>query len=136
LGTYIAEHKLGQGFAAETGFKIFQNPDTVRAPDAAFVSAARVPSGEPPKGYEAIAPDLVVEVLSPGDSRREIEEKTQDWLEAGVRVVWNADPHRRTVVEHRAGGQTRILTGDDQLEADDVLPGFRCRVGDLFPEAI
>ncbi len=136
LGNHIVANKLGRAFAAETGFKIFQNPDTVRAPDAAFVSNDRIPRGEPPRGYAAIVPDLVVEVLSPGDSRREVQEKTDDWLEAGVRVVWIADPRRRTVTEHRGGRQTRILTSNDELEADDILPGFRCRVGDLFPEAL
>ena len=87
LNTYVLGNLLGRAFAAETGFILRRNPDTVRAPDASFVAGDRLPEGELPVGYLEMAPDLAVEVVSPSDTAREIQEKVADWLRAGTRLV-------------------------------------------------
>jgi Uma2 family endonuclease len=132
---HVEANKLGYVCGAETGFKIFSKPDTVRAPDAAFIAAGRFPPGPMPRNYPAMAPDLVVEVMSPGDTAREVREKVQDWLEAGARLVWTASLRARSVTEYRPGAEPRVLEGDDLLDGGDVVPGFTCGVRDLFPEA-
>ena len=129
LANFAAEHELGEVLAAETGFTIGRYPDTVRCPDAAFVSAHRAPRGE--FGFAELAPDLVVEVISPGDRWTEVNEKAEAWLEAGVRLVWLLDYRRRTVDVHGARGARLHLTEDDTLDGGDVLPDFSVTVADL-----
>ena len=88
VGLFTSENQLGEVYAAETGFTIQQNPDTVRAPDVAFVAKSRIPEeGVPETGFWAIAPDLVAEVVSPNDRMTEIQDKVTDFLAAGVRLV-------------------------------------------------
>ena len=132
LHQYVAKHRLGLVLGAETGFIVTRNPDTVRAPDVAFVKQARIDAGGIPKAFYPGAPDLAVEVVSPDDSAREVAEKVQDWLAAGCGVVWVVNPAKRTVVEHRPGDVVRTLTDADELKAPDLLPGFSCRVADIF----
>ena len=96
LGTHVRNHKLGVVFAAETGFILSRAPDTVRAPDAAFVSADRLPSDGLPDGFLELAPDLVVEVVSPNDRPSEVREKVAEWLEAGTRMVIVLYPSTQT----------------------------------------
>ena len=131
LQNFVKPRRLGW-VLSETGFHIFQDPDTVRAPDAAFVAAHRFPEGRLPQNFPRLAPDLVVEVLSPGDTRREIEEKVADWLEAGVRLVWVVRPSARTLAVHAPGAASVVLTPDDVLDGAEVLPGFSYNVRDLF----
>ena len=114
---------LGVAFAAETGFTLERNPDTVRAPDAGFVHRDRVPSPLP-RGYAEFAPDLAVEVLSPDDRPGEVLAKIGDWLRAGTRLVWIVDPIRRTARVYRADGTESFATIDGSLDGEDVLPGF------------
>ena len=127
ITTAIANHvygvRLGRVFAAETGFTLARNPDTVRAPDVAFISNARLPE-PPPPGFAEMAPDLAVEVLSPGDRAGEVLGKVGDWLEAGCRLVWVIDPARAQGRVYRADGSESLLGGHDALEGEDVLPGF------------
>jgi len=132
LGPHLRAHRLGQGFGAETGFKIFSNPDTVRAPDIAFVRRGRIPETGLPKDFWAAAPDLAVEVLSPGDAAREVDEKVEDCLAAGVLAVWVVNPKRRTVTIHRAQGDVFTLAEGDELDGGEVVPGFRCKVSEIF----
>ena len=87
LNVYVEAHKLGAVFAAETGFWLRRDPDTVRAPDAAFLTQERLSEGRLPKGYFEGAPDLVVEVVSPNDTASEVQAKVEDWLRAGARLV-------------------------------------------------
>lgn len=101
LLNYVEANNLGVVFAAETGFKIASNPDTVRAPDAAFVRLDRLPETGLPKGYWPGAPDLAVEVISPGDIYGEVEEKVNEWLDAGTRMVIVANPRNRTLKVYR-----------------------------------
>ena len=132
LGQYIKANNLGQGFGAETGFKLASNPDTVRAADIAFVRRERIPATGIPKNFWQIAPDLAVEVLSPGDTLEEVEEKVEDWLAAGTRAVWVVSPKRRSVTVYRSMTDVTRLSEADELDGGDVVPGFRCKVTEFF----
>jgi Uma2 family endonuclease len=129
---HVRQHSLGVVYAAETGFQLREDPDTVRAADAAFVAKSRIPPEGEPEGYWAIAPDLVVEVISPSDSAAAVQSKVADWLEAGCRLVWVVYPDTQTVTEYRSPTQVRMLNADQTLEGGDVLPGFACGVGEIF----
>lgn len=135
LGTAIANfvdaRKLGTVLAADTGFMLFTNPDTVRAPDVAFVRRDRVPDPEP-RGYPALAPDLAVEVLSPNDRPGEVLAKVGDWLSAGCRLVWVVDPVRQTARVYRADGTESHLTDQDALDGEEILPEFSCPLASIF----
>ena len=122
---------LGQVYAAETGFKLTSHPDTVRAPDIAFISRARLPDPEP-DGYAALAPDLVVEVLSPGDRPGEVLAKVADWLDAGCRLVWVVDPTRRLARVYRQDGSETLVSADEALSGEDVVPGFSCPLAEIL----
>lgn len=132
LERHVEAHALGRTYAAETGFKLASNPDTVRAPDAAFVSRERVEAAGRVEGYWPGAPDLAVEVISPGDTHSEVTEKALDWLEAGCRAVWVVDPRRRTVTVYRSRADIRILTTEDRLEDPEVIEGFDMTVAEIF----
>lgn len=132
LAQYVRAKRLGICFGAETGFKIASDPDTVRAPDVAFVRQERIPESGIPKKFWPGAPDLAVEVLSPGDTRREVDEKVEDWLEAGVRAVWVVDSKRRCVTVYRSTTDVTKLSETDELDGGDVVPGFRCQVSEIF----
>jgi Uma2 family endonuclease len=132
LGQYVKTTKLGVCCGAETGFKIASDPDTVRAPDLGFVSRERIPGGGVPKTFWPGAPDLAVEVLSPGDTRREVDEKVADWLEAGARAVWVVNPKRLSVSVYRSMTDVTRLSEGDELDGGDVVPGFRCKVSEIF----
>ena len=131
LANHVDTHGLGRVLAAETGFKLAADPDTVRAPDVAFVSRERFPDADP-EGYLALAPDLVVEVLSPGDRPGETLAKVGDWLNAGSRLVWVIDPSRRVAHVYRQDGSAAVLTEGEALQAEDVVPGFECQLGALL----
>ncbi len=134
LHRHVRENGLGRVYTAETGFKIASDPDTVRAPDAAFVSQARLDETGEVEGYWPGAPDLAVEVISPSDTHTEVVEKALAWLEAGCRMVLAVDPSRRTVTVYRALDDIRILKGEagEALDGADVVPGFRLPVAELF----
>ncbi len=121
----------GALFAPGTGFLLARDPDTVRAPDVAYVGPERLVQARV-AGYPELAPDLVVEVISPGDTAEEVHERVMEWLGAGARLVWALYPRPRSVVAHRPGGEARVLQADDTLDAEPVLPGFSCRVAELF----
>ncbi len=131
LYAWVSTRALGDTVGAETGFILRRAPDTVRAPDAAFISNARVPSPDP-VGYAELAPDLVVEVRSPSDRAGKLRAKIADWLTAGARLVWVIDPVRRCAEVHRVDGSTTHLTNADVLGGEDVLPGFTLSLQQLF----
>jgi Uma2 family endonuclease len=132
VGQFIKTQRLGAAFGAETGFKIGSNPDTVRAPDFAFVRQERIPPGDFPQGFWPGAPDLAAEVISPSDTYTEVEEKVTDWLNAGSRLVWVINPRVRTVTVYTSLTTVNRLTASEELTGGDVLPGFSCRVIALF----
>jgi len=128
---FVESHALGVVLGAETGFQIAQNPDTVRAPDVAFIRAERV-GGKLPRGFFPGAPDLAVEVLSPNDRASEVLAKVQEWLDAGCRAVWVVDPATRTVTIYRGRREALILTSTDTLGGGELLPGFSAAVARFF----
>ena len=132
LNVHVKTHQLGYVCGAETGFKIAQNPDTVRAPDAAFVCQASIERQGIVKGYWEGAPDLAVEVISPGDTYAEVAEKVEEWLTAGCAMVWVINPRRETVEVYRSNEDFTVLHGTDVLDGGDVVEGFRCQVQDIF----
>ena len=132
LGAYVDDQHLGVLFAADTGFKLASNPDTVRAPDIAFVARERIPAGGIPTAYWPGAPDLAVEVLSPTDVRSEIDEKIDEYLHSGVRLVWFVNPFERRVTVHRPGKEPLVLEEHDSVDGRDVLPGFSYPLARLF----
>jgi len=134
IANHAIANDLGEVVAAETGFRLSRDPDTVRGADVAFVSKARRPA-IPPTGYADFAPDLVVEVVSPHDNPDEIQTKVKDWLEAGVRLVLVVYPRSRQVAVYRSLREVTILTEADTFSASDLLPGFSCPVAEIFASA-
>ena len=126
LGNHVKRVGTGRLFG-ETGFTLFRGPDTVRGPDIAYVRNERLPDPLP-LGFPELAPDLVVEVLSPGDRPGETLAKVADWLEAGARLVWVIDPARRVARIYRQDGSESLLRNAEALDGEDVLPGFTCRL--------
>ena len=131
LTLFVRAHRLGMTYAAETGFLLERDPDTVLCPDLAFVRSERVPPAGP--GHFPGPPDLAVEVISPNDSFSDVQEKALRWLDLGARLVWVVDPRRETVSVFRSRNEIRALGRDDELSGEDVVPGFAVRVADLFP---
>lgn len=120
----------------EAGFRLKVGPDTVRAPDVAYLSAARLPEGPLPRTYIVGAPDIAVEIVSPNDTATDVQEKVQEYLDAGSLRVWVVDPARASITVHYPNGTSRTLRGDDVLSGEDVLPGFSLRVADLFSRSL
>jgi Uma2 family endonuclease len=129
LFNHVKANNLGVLRAAETGFKLESNPDTVLAPDIAFIVSDRV--GPRILGYRNGAPDLVVEVMSQWDSRPKTARKAALWLELGARSVWVVNPRQRTVEVSRADGEKWLFHETDEL-VDDTVPGFRIKVSEIF----
>lgn len=132
LGSFIRAHDLGRGFGAETGFRIAHEPDTVRAPDFAFIAKEHLPNEKPEEGFWPGAPDLAVEVLSPSDRMGEVDEKIDAWLSAGCAAVWVVDPKLETVTIYRSRTDVQVKTAGEALRGDPVMHGFSCRVDELF----
>ena len=126
LVAHMKRQRTGAIYSSETGFRIARQPDTVRAPDAAFVGSERVTDTI---GFFDGPPDAAFEVVSPGDTYTEIEEKTLAWLRAGTKVVIVVDPRTKTVRVHRTGS---ALNAEDAIEVEDVIPGWRLPLDELF----
>lgn len=121
--------------AGEVGVLLERGPDTVRAPDAAFVSHDRLPKGNVPDRYDETIPDLVVEVVSPSDRLAEVRDKARMWLSFGVQLVWVVFPTARTVEVHHSGVEAaETLTEADRLDGGSVLPGFTYPLSRLFAD--
>jgi Uma2 family endonuclease len=132
LGDHVDKHGLGMALAAETGFVVAHDPDTVRAPDAAFVSKERAEQVGKTARFWPGAPDFAAEVISPGDSFTEVEEKALMWLEAGTKAVLVLDPERRTATVYRAPGEARVHTAEETIDLADAVPGWRVSLRELF----
>jgi Uma2 family endonuclease len=129
LYAHALAHKLGEVLESSTGYRLPWGD--VRSPDVSFVAAGRLPATMP-SDFGTVAPDLAVEVLSPGDSRSEMQRKVEDYLRWGVRLVWVIDPLAGDATVYRPGGSPREIAGDQALEGGDVVPGFSCPLSDLL----
>jgi Uma2 family endonuclease len=132
LDQYVRAQNLGSVYAAETGFQLAVDPDTVRTADVAFVRQERVAAVGDTEGYWPGAPNLAVEVVSPNDLYTEIEEKVIDWLDAGTEMVVIVNPRKRTVTVYRSRTAITLLTENDILDGADVVPGWRIAISELF----
>ena len=132
LKVHAKANNLGLVFGAETGFRLSEAPDSVRAPDVAFVARERIPLTGIPRGFWPGAPDLAVEVVSPNDKIYEIDEKIEDYLAAGVRLIWIVYPKKRSVTVHSPVSEPRVLMIDDTLDGADVVVGFQLPVREIF----
>lgn len=128
LYNHVKAHNLGV-VVPEVGFKLESEPDTVLAPDIAFIARDRV--GDITPGFRLGAPDLAVEVMSQWDTKPQVERKAALWLELGARSVWNVNPKKRTVEVWRADSEKRLFHETDEL-VDDTLPGFCVKVSEIF----
>jgi Uma2 family endonuclease len=131
LYNHVHAHALGDIHTAETGFRLARNPDTVRAPDVAFVAAKRA-RGVDKRGFFPGAPDLAVEVLSPSDTAGRLQEKIQDFFRAGTLLVWVVDPEKKTVTIYSPDAPMRVLSGAGTLSGGKVIPGFELVVDEIF----
>ncbi len=134
LGRYIMDQRLGKLYAAETGFLLARNPDTVRAPDIAFIRQGRLPSTRSAPRWVPVIPDLVVEVASSRDRPVEVRQKAAMWLDVGVRMVWVVLPGERAVEVYRAGEAVMQLVESATLDGADIVPGFSTPVAAIFGE--
>ncbi len=130
ITTFVRAGNWGRVTAAETGFLLSENPAIVRAPDIAFTSRDRLQPRT--DKYPRVAPDLAVEVISPGDSQPEIHEKVVEYFRAGTRLVWVVYPRSRAIYVYHAPTQITVLGVEDTLDGGDVLPGFTVKIGNLF----
>ncbi|MBI1928859.1 Uma2 family endonuclease [Candidatus Poribacteria bacterium] len=137
LLVFVEEHDLGKAFAAETGY-ILQHAqkegerDTVKGIDASFIRKERIPPEGITKKFIPFPPDLAVEVVSPGDTKREVAEKVQEYLDFGVPLVWVVRPTEKTVTVYRATGEVEVKGDGDLLSGEDVVPGFTLKVDGIF----
>ncbi len=132
LFQHVEAHNLGTVYAAETGFQLTQDPDTVRAPDVAFVSRQRLGAVEETEGYWPGAPDVAVEVISPSDRYTDVEDKVVEWLEAGSRMVIVVNPRQRVVTVYHSRTDIVRLTEEATLDGGDVIPGWHLPINHVF----
>ena len=132
IGGFVRDNILGRVFTAETGFTLTRDPDTVRAPDVAFVSNARIPQTEDRSGFFEGPPDLAVEIVSPSNTFSELSEKVDDYFVAGTKLVWIIDAGRRTITVYTSQDRPVVLREADTLSGEDVLPGFTIVVSQFF----
>jgi Uma2 family endonuclease len=135
LGTFVYPNDLGHLLDSEMGFRINpENPSHTRRANVSFVSYARfVQRHDRESGYLRVAPELVVEVVSPGDLQSEVRSRVDEWLRFGVQVVWVAMPAAREIHVYAVGEHPRIYTAEDTITLDTVLPGFSAVVADVLP---
>lgn len=132
LGPFVEENDLGRTYAAETGFRLASDPDTVRAPDFAFLGHKRAAQVGDVEGFVPGAPDFAAEVLSPSDTYAAVEEKVNTWLSAGTAVVIVLDPAVRQVVARRQNSSTQVFGENDSLSVPELFPGWSMPVARLF----
>jgi Uma2 family endonuclease len=134
LRRYALEHNLGWVFCGgDSGFRLFvDGRQSIRKPDVSFIRFGRLPNEEPADTYDAIAPDLAVEVISPNDTVLELEEKIEEYLQSGVRLVWVINPELRTLTAHRLHRAPVIVRSGGKIDGEDVVPGFGLPLSDLF----
>lgn len=134
LHTHVKRHRLGL-VVVESGYVLRRAPDTVRGPDISFIRTDQVAAARAAPSFPSGAPDLAVEVLSPGDRKGEIARRVADFFEGGARLVWLVDPRRARITVRYPDGQFKTLHAGDVLDGEDVVPGFRCAVEEIVPGA-
>ncbi|HEX6853639.1 MAG TPA: Uma2 family endonuclease [Candidatus Polarisedimenticolaceae bacterium] len=134
LRRHVREHRLGRVLANDTGFVLARRPDTVRAPDVAFVTKERWENYSDPSGFLPGPPDLAVEVLSASNTPGEMHAKVADFLAAGARLVWVVDPEAKTVAVYRTLLAPRFVGLDGVLDGEEVVPGFTLPVAEIFED--
>lgn len=134
LWLWAKEGNHGVVFSNDSHVLTERDPDTVRGPDCAFIRREKLPDGKLPPGVLTIPVDLVIEVLSPSDRWTEVLDKVLEYLRSGVTEVWVIDPEQRSVTAHRSEASAIHFDGDDELVRLELLPGFQCRVSDLFAD--
>ena len=132
MGRHARRLRLGRVGGTDGGVLIQRDPDTVREPDVYFVSTEKLPLDARVQGYLEVMPELVVEIVSPNDTRQSVNDKTTMWLSHGVLMVVEVYPAERAVMVHRPGVPAVTLIGDDELEGGDVLPGFTLPLSEIF----
>lgn len=137
LGWFCQQADLGWVNGSSAGYRCFgeidpDDPDRIRKPDVSFIATNRIPKNTRLKGHCPIVPDLVVEVVSPNDLYEEVEGKVGEYLRVGVKLVWVVNPNSQTIRIHRADGTVHDVGLKDELSGEDVVPGFRCAVQDVF----
>lgn len=132
LNTHIDAGGSGVVLAGDVGIFLRHDPDRVRAPDVCYFAQDRLPANRAPAGYLDVMPDLIVEVISPSDRAAEVQEKIQEWLSAGARLVWAMYPQTHSIAAYEPLGTARVYTESDTIDAEPVLPGFSARVADFF----
>ena len=131
IGSFDPKQKIGWLLTTDASYQCFPK-NRVRRPDLSFICLGRLPEERVPDGHIRIAPDLAVEVISPNDLDYETDRKVEDYLQAGTRLVWVVNPEVRTVLVYRGDGSIAGTREPGELDGEDVIPGFRCRVFDLF----
>ena len=134
LDAFVLEHDLGYVMPDGFGYVLSREPDVLRIPDVSFMATERVPGDARLEGYWHGAPDLAIEVVSPGDDANELHDKVRQYLEAGARMVWVFWPKRSSVSVHTEAGLSRELIHDAILDGGDVLPGFSVLVAEIFAQ--
>jgi len=133
FGSFVESNNLGLVFQADCGYQSFaEEPGRVRFADGSFIRRGQLPEDLVPQGHCRVAPDLVIEAVSPNDTAYEVEDKIAQWLGAGVRLVWVLYPETQRVQVHRADGTVTKLQSEEQLAGEDVIPGFQCQVAAVF----
>ena len=131
LGTWAAQRRAGVVGTA-SGFVLARDPDAVRGPDVYFIRAERVPKGGIPEVFWTVAPDLVVEIVSPSETTEDVREKVRDFLTAGTALIWVVYARTREVIAHTPDGLARTFSGADRLSDAAILPGFAHTVSEFF----
>jgi len=132
LDRYLEEHPVGEVVCGDAGAMLEYAPDTLRGPDVAFVANERLPPEGLTPGWWEGSPDLVVEIISPSQTFRGTASRVREYLLAGARLVWIAEPKTRSVTVYTPDGSAHTLGPDEEIDGGDLLPGFRCRVAELF----
>ncbi len=132
LGIFVLQNKLGEVLTAETGFRLFVDEKTVRVPDVSFLSNEKLAEIKNVNKFYDGTPDLAVEVISPSETYNDVQGKLEDYLSAGVKMVWIIRPENKTVTTYRTLSDFKILREDDELTGEDFLPNFKCNLTDIF----
>ncbi len=132
LGFFVLQNKLGEVLTAETGFRLFVDKKTVRVPDVSFLSNEKLAEIKNVNKFYDGTPDLAIEVISPSETYNDVQGKLEDYLSAGVKMVWIIRPENKTVTTYRTLSDFKILRESEELNGEEVLPNFKCNLTDIF----